>query len=228
MRAALNYLVATVILGAIAGVVLTGSRVDRRVARAQQEVATLNMDDPEATYADLSGYLEFAESMPWLFGETRANIQTRRAAIRYWQGDYTGLMADYGDVNRVDVQNNLAVQFIVASAAYRAGMDPDTDRERVLRALDGAIDAYLGVLQESPEHLDAAYNYEHLIRLRADIAAGVEIPSGLPGLHGREGESPEEMEMDDIKIYVPVQREVDPEMDEDPTIGAGGRIRKKG
>ena len=228
MKTAFNYVLVSVILGALATVVLTASRVDRRVARAQQQMATLNLDDPETTYADLASYLDFAESMPWLFGDTRADITARRAALRYWQGDYAGLVTDYADVTEATVAGNLPLQFIVANAAYRAGLDRDADREQVLRALDGAIDAYLGVLQESPGHLDAAYNYEYLIRLRADIASGAEIPMNTRGQHGREGESPEDSELEDIRIYVPVQRDVDPEVDEDPTLGAGGRIRKRG
>ena len=75
----------------------------------------------------------------------------------------------------------------MANAAYRAGVNAEAEREEVLRAIDGAIGVYLGVLQESPDHPDAAYNYEYLIRLRADIAAGADIPMGSVNPNGREG-----------------------------------------
>ncbi len=121
-----------------------------------------------------------------------------------------------------------ALQFIVANAAYRAGLAAGDDRDRLLRALDGAIGAYLGVLQASDGQRDAAYNYEYLVRLRADVASGADLPAADQGQHGREGEAPEDAALEEIRIYVPVQREVDPEFDEQPTLGAGGEIRKRG
>ena len=66
------------------------------------------------------------------------------------------------------------------------------------------------------------------MRLRADIASGADPPAAGQGQHGREGEAPEDAALEDIRIYVPVQRDVDPEFDEQPTLGAGGQIRKRG
>ena len=228
MKAAFQYLVAALILGGIAAAVAAAGRLDRRVARAEQQIATFAFDDAEAAYGELERSLDVAGTVPWLFGGTRADVESRRAALRYWRGDYGGLLADYTDVSSPDVSGNLSLQFILANAAARAALDPDADREQVLRALDGAIDVYLGVLQESPGHLDAAYNYEYLLRLRADIASGAQIPAPRRSQHGREGEAPEDGELEEIEIYVPVQRDVDPEMDESPTLGAGDRIRRRG
>ena len=228
MAAALRYLLVAVLLGGIAAALLAGSRIDRRVAGAQQQMATFDLEAPETTYRELAGYLDAAGAAPWLFGETRAGIAARRAALRYWRGDYAGLLADYGDPSSPRAAGNLALQYIVANAAVRAALDPEADREQVLRALDGAIGVYLGVLQESRGHLDAAYNYEYLIRLRADLASGADLPGGRQSQHGREGEAPEDAELEEIRIYVPVQRDVDPEVDESPTLGAGERIRKRG
>ena len=64
--------------------------------------------------------------------------------------------------------------------------------------------------------------------MRADIASGADIPMTIQSPHGREGEAPEDSDLEDVKIYVPVQRDVDPEVDESPTLGAGDRIRKRG
>ena len=228
MKVAFQYLVTALILGGVAAAVAAAGRLDRRVARAEQQIATFAFDDAEAAFGELERSLDVAGTVPWLFGGARADVESRRAALRYWQGDYVGLLADYTDVSSPDVTGNLSLQFILANAAARAALDPDADREQVLQALDGAIDVYLGVLQESPDHLDAAYNYEYLLRLRADIASGAEIPAPRRSRHGREGEAPEDGELEEIEIYVPVQRDVDPEMDESPTLGAGERIRRRG
>ncbi len=232
MRTGVSYVITALLLGALAAVAYGASRVERGVAQAQQRMATLDLRAPDAAYASLLDDLDSAGPLAGLFGAARADMETRRAAVRYWQGDYAGLLQDYAGGNAGAAGGNIALQFIVANAATRAALatlDPESEeREATLRALDGAIDVYLGVLQQSPDHRDAAYNYEYLLRLRADLASGAEIPMNTDNQHGREGEAPENMEMEDIQIYVPVQRDVDPEIDESPTIGAGDRIRRRG
>ena len=232
MRTGMSYVLTALLLAALAAVAYGASRVERGVARAQQRMATLDLQAPASAYADLLDDLNAAGPLAGLFGAARADLETRRAAVRYWQGDYASLLEDYAGGNSGAAGANLALQFIVANAATRAALgtlDPDSDdRAATLRALDGAIDVYLGVLQQSPDHRDAAYNYEYLLRLRADLASGAEIPMTPNNPHGREGEAPEDTEMEEIQIYVPVQQDVDPEIDESPTLGAGQRIRRRG
>ena len=217
-------------LAAAAALLWSVSRVDRRLAHAQQRSATLDLDGSAAALAEVAAALEGPGSW-WPFGGRGDAVAVRRAAVRYWQEDYAGLLADYADVaagGAGAAGAGPALQFLVANAAYRAGLAAGDDRDRLVRALDGAIDAYLGVLQESDGQRDAAYNYEYLVRLRADVASGADPPAAGQGQHGREGEAPEDAELEEVRIYVPVQREVDPEFDEQPTLGAGGRIRKRG
>lgn len=227
MKTAFRYLAAAAFLGAVAAAVAAAGRLDRRVARAEQQIATFAFDDAEAAYAELERSLDLAGAVSWLFGGPRADVEARRAALRYWRGDHAGLLADYADAPP-DAAGNLPLQFVLANAAARAALDPEAGRERVLQALDGAIDVYLGVLQQSPGHPDAAYNYEYLLRLRADLASGAEMPAPRRSRHGREGETPEDGGLEEIEIYVPAQRDVDPEIDESPTLGVGERIRKRG
>ena len=227
MHAAFKYLITAAVLGALAAAAAGAGRFDRRLAGAERQLATLAFDDAEAAYAEAARALDAAGAGGWLFGGARADVETRRAALRYWRGDWAGLLADYADASPA-ATGNLSLQFVLANAAARAALDPDADREQALRALDGAIDVYLGVIQESPDHADAAYNYEYLLRVRAHVASGADLPAPPQGRHGREGEAPEDGALEEIEIYVPVQRDVDPEMDESPTLGAGERIRKRG
>ena len=217
---------AAIVLAAAAVRLWSGSQVDRRLACAQQQSATLDLDGSAAALAETAAALDGPGAW-WRLGGGDG-VATRQAAVRYWQGDYAGLLADYADVAAGAGGASPAVQFLVANAAYRAGLASGDDRDRLLRSLDGAIDAYLGVLQESAGQRDAAYNYEYLVRLRADVASGADPPAAGQGQHGREGEAPEDATLEEIRIYVPVQRDVDPEFDEQPTLGAGGRIRKRG
>lgn len=218
---------AAIVLAAAAALLWTGSQVDRRLARAQQQSATLDLDGSAAALAELAASLGGSGAW-WRFGGGGDGVAARQAAVRYWQGDYAGLLADYADVAAGAGGASPALQFLVANAAYRAGLAAGDDRDRLLRSLDGAIDAYLGVLQEGEGQRDAAYNYEYLVRLRADVASGADLPAADQGQHGREGEAPEDASLEEIRIYVPIQRDVDPEFDEQPTLGAGGQIRKRG
>ncbi len=120
MKAVVNYLLAALILGAVAVLFLARSLLDRRLASAERELVTLNLAESARRYAEVSRYLDYATNVPWLLTGTRADLQARRAAIRYWQSDYDSLLADYGDPRSAAVQNNPALQFIVANAAYRA------------------------------------------------------------------------------------------------------------
>ena len=220
---------AAIVLAAAAAVLWSGSQVDRRLARAQQRSATLDLDGSAAALAEIAASFRGPAAW-WRFGGGAGGdgVAARQAAVRYWQGDYAGLLADYADVAAGAGGASPALQFLIANAAYRAGLAAGDDRDRLLRSLDGAIDAYLGVLQESAGQRDAAYNYEYLVRLRADVASGADLPAADPGQHGREGEAPEDAALEEIRISVPIQRDVDPEFDEQPTLGAGGQIRKRG
>ena len=83
MKAAFQYLVTALILGGIAAAVAAAGRLDRRAARAEQQIATFSFDGAEAAFAELERSLDVAGTVPWLFGGTRADVETRRAALRY-------------------------------------------------------------------------------------------------------------------------------------------------
>ena len=230
MKTVVKHLVAAVLFGVVAGLFLAGGRVERRVAAAQRDLATLNVTTPARTYEEIAPYLDYAERIPWMWSDLRDEIRARRAAIRYWRSEYDSLVADYRDLNSPDARNNLALQFIVANAAYRASQRVEPDRQEVLRALDRAIAVYFRVLQNGVGHLDAAFNYEYVIRLRDDIASGGELPEGRrdQNILGREGDQPEDAKMEEIIIYVPLEMDEAPEMEAEPTIGEGQPIRRRG
>ena len=163
MRVVFNYLIVAGVLGTVALGLFVTSGIDQRVARAQQQVSTFELVRPEVAYADLESYLDVADTLPWLFGDTRAAVTARRATLRYWRGEYGSLLADYSDSSDPAVSGNLELQFVLANAAYRAGLERRSETAEVLQALDGAIGVYLGVLQDSPDHQDAAHNYDCLL-----------------------------------------------------------------
>ena len=179
MKTVVKHLVAAALFGVVAGLFLTGGRVERRLAAAQRDLATLNVAASARTYEEIAPYLDYAERIPWMWSDLRHDIRARHAAIRYWRFEYESLVADYRDLNSPDARNNLALQFIVANAAYRASQRVEPDRQEVLGALDHAIGVYFRVLQNSVGHVDAAFNYEYVIRLRDDIARAPASGTGI-------------------------------------------------
>ncbi len=229
VKTALRYLVAAILL-AIAGVtLLAASRLERRVAQADQAMATLTLARAAEAYDDIADSLAVIGRLPWLLGGTRDAVAVRQAAVRYWRGDYASLVADYTSADSPSIAGNLDLQFVVANADYRSVQRPDTSRDIALGTLDHAIGVYRRVLEGNEAHLDTAFNYEVMVRLRNRIAAGDEVPAfRRPTVPGNQGENPEEAEMEDVQIYVPSDNLIDPNETDDPTIGTGAKIRKRG
>ena len=156
-------------------------------------------------------------------------MAARQAAVRYWRGDYAPLVAEHTSADSPSIAGNLDLQFVVANADYRSVQRPDPSRETALGTLDHAIGVYRRLLEGNEAHLDTAFNYEVMVRLRNRIAAGDEVPEyRRPTIPGNQGDNPEEEEMDDVQIYVPADSVIDPNRTDDPTIGSAGQIRKRG
>ena len=228
-KTALRYLVVAILLGAVAIALLLAARLERRVALADQEMATLNLSRAARAYVDVADSLALVGRIPWLLRGTRDEVAVRRAAVRYWRGDYAPLVADYTSADSPSVAGNLDLQFVVANADYQSVQRPGSSREVALGTLDHAIGVYRRLLEGNEAHLEAAFNYELMVRLRNRIAAGDEVPVyRRPTLQGNPGDNPEEAEMEDIQVYVPRDSVIDPEDTDDPTIGEGAPIRKRG
>ena len=229
VKTALRYLVVAILL-AIAGVVLlVASRLERRVAQADQEMATLSLSRAARAYDEVADALAVIGRLPWLLRGTRAEVAVRQAAVQYWRGDYVALVAEYTSADSQSIAGNLDLQFVVANADYRSVQRPDSSREVALGTLDHAIGVYRRLLEGNEGHPDTAFNYEVMVRLRNRIAGGDEVPAfRRPTVPGNQGENPEDAEMEDVQIYVPSDSVIDPNETEDPTIGTGTQIRKRG
>ena len=229
VRTALGYVVVAILLGAVAIALLLAASLERRVALADQEMATLNLSRAARAYGEVADSLAVTERVPWLLRGTRDEVAARRAAVRYWRGDYAPLVSDYTSADSPSSAGNLDLQFIVANADYQSVQRPGSSPEIALGTLDHAVGVYRRLLEGNEAHLEAAFNYELIVRLRNAIAAGDEVPAyRRPTLQGNQGDNPEEAEMDDIQIYVPNDGVIDPEDTDDPTIGEGAPIRKRG
>ena len=229
MKTALRYLVPALLLAGAALALLTGSRLERRLAAADRALATLDLAGAAAGYDRVAASLAPTARVPGLLGGLRESVAVRQAAVRYWRGDYLPIVTFYDSPDSPSIAGNVDLQLLVANARYRAAQRPDASRDMALGALDRAIGVYRRVLEANDANVDAASNYELMVRLRARIAGGGPVPDVVrPSVPGNEGADPEEADMEDIQIYVPRDRFVEPEETEDPTIGESSPIRRRG
>ena len=229
MKTALRHLTLAVALAAIALALLVDARLERRIAQADRDVATLNLSRAAAGYDAVAGTLAPTTRLPWLFRQTRQMVAAKQAAVRYWRGDYLPIVTHYASPDSPDISDNFNLQFIVANADYLVRQRPDATAALALGTLDHSIGTFRRLIEANPDHEDAAFNYELMVRLRSRIAAGAAIPPfERPSAPGNEGADPEEADMEDVQIYVPRDQLVDPQDTEDPTIGEGAPIRRRG
>ena len=92
MRTFVWHALVALALGAVAGVCVAGSVLERGIGLAQREVVSLNLIAAERAYADIARHLGYTDKIPWLLRRTRQEIVAKRAAVRYWQGDYASLV----------------------------------------------------------------------------------------------------------------------------------------
>ena len=108
----------------------------------------------------------------------------------------------------------------------------------VVEKLDEAVQAYANLLKKEPEHRDAAYNYEFVIKFRNALAAQIksqtldraaqEAERDLPpppAVHGDEGAPPIDTEEEDFNVIIPLRPE---ERDELMKAGSGRQPKRRG
>ena len=229
LNIALRYFVAAVLLAGAAGLLRSTGRLERRIAEADQALATLELGRAARGYVEVADALPAAGQLPWLLPETRRTLAARQAAVQYWQGDNAALADTYLRPDSPGMGDNRDLRFVVANAEYRSVQRPDANRELALGALDHAVGVYRRLLEGTDTHPGAAFNFELMVRLRTQIASGGDVPAVRPPtVPGNPGDTPEEAEMEDVQIYVPRDSLIDPDDSEVPTIGEGAPIRKRG
>lgn len=228
MKGITGYLVAAVVLALVGGVSMAASMLERDMARAQEDVATLKYDGPQATFDATERYFEYASHLPWVGNGPMNDVRARKAALRYWQQQYRAIVPQQTDPVSAVAADNVQLQLIVANAVYRTGIAEAKDRPTTLQALDAGINAYLAVLKNATHEEDAAYNYEYLTRLRDEVDKGRRKPGELAmkGPNGAEGAPPTlESTLGDFKIYIPLESE---ERQDQGAAGKAAPLKRKG
>ncbi len=211
MKSVIGYVVAAIVAALLGGVLLTASRLDRDLAQSQENLVTQKYAESLATFDTAERYYGYASRLPWIGSGPLNDVRARRATSQYWQRQYATIVPQGTEPVATVDEDNIALQMVVANAVFRVGQAGSKNKQSTLDALDTSINAYLTVLKNTPRHETAAYNYEYLVRLRQEVEKGRRKPGEGEGEDGPEGRgggpTPEQGNMNDFKIYIPLESE---------------------
>ena len=216
-------LAAALVIFVLAGASWRAAGLESRVADVHEELALLQYAAPVDEYDAIEQSIGFAGRVPGLTDGLLNDVREHRATAEYWEARYDTLQLQK-DTNGVVVEQDPVLLFLAANAALRVSQRDPSNRQIVLAGLDNAIKDYAEVLKKSPGHVDAAYNYEFVAKVRdtlskakpvnpsrADekkpavaVAVASDLPEG-PTLHGKPGAPPPNTDMKAFKMHIPVR-----------------------
>jgi hypothetical protein len=235
MKSVAGAFILALVLFAAGALSWSEAQLTRQIAAAHQRLATLHYDSDDG----ITGTSGLLNRLP-LPGSSTGDVAAERATVNYWLARYeilTPLSGSGGNRPAGDPD----VLFIAANAAYRSSHPESGNPKAAVERLDNVMQAYADVLRANPNHVDAAYNYEYVARLRDTLAKGkplpkpakdqkqapdfsVDLPTG-PTLHGRPGGPPPELPMADFKTITPMRFD---EREEQEQPGKGAVKKRRG
>ena len=227
MKKVLGQVILALVLAGVGGAFWVAGRLEGRVADAHEELALLRYTALDAEYGDIDQAMTYVRRVPWVADSLVDDLEEHRAASEYWQARYDAL-APQRDASGAVIERQPAVLAMAANAAYRTGQRDGSDRTAMLRRLDTAVKSYAELLKKAPGNVDAAYNYEYLVRLRETTSKAKPVPPGkredparvlqqLTGLvmagdlpegktvHGDPGSPPPNTDMTQFKMHIPIR-----------------------
>jgi hypothetical protein len=195
----LGYCLVVFFLSSIAAAVcLAYGFYERRMAEADEAFATFDFDSAATTYERVDRYLGYADVLPWIGGRVRSDAQRRAAEARYWQGAYSSLVT----MAERRTADDPAFRFVVANAVFRRA-EAEPDRRAALDAVDVAVAGFKQTIEEAPDDVAAAFNYEYSLRVRKGLTRPPQPAEN--SIHGLEGNEPIGAGMDKVNILIPLQ-----------------------
>lgn len=151
--------------------------------------------------------------------------------VSYWRGDYAAVPTAEADLAPDSVSADFV--FIAGNAAFRTVKGKHFGQQGA-QDLDPVLRIYTTLLKKSPGHIDAAYNYEYVVRLRNVLARmkpgeapkdGAGSEPAPPSVHGEKGDPPSNTPPDQFNVIVPLKPD---ERGELLKAGTSGPRQRKG
>ena len=230
MKGISGLIVAAVALALLGAGLAAAGLLERDLADAQAKATTKNYEGVEETFDRAERYYEYGSHLPWIGNGPVNDVRARKAALHYWQKQYSEVLPQQNDPVSGVAADNSRLQLIVADAVYRTGQAQSKDKATTMQALDASINAYAAVLKNTSRQEDAAFNYEYLVRLRDEVDKGKRKPGPgdavLKGPDGASGAPPTlDSTMSDFKIYIPLDSQ---ERQDQGVAGKAGAAKRKG
>ena len=184
------------LLVAAGAILWRSSESERRLAAAERDLVMLRYDAAARGAHQPGGRI--AALMPGA-SRTTADAKSVETTAAYWQGDYES------------VADNADAKLMAANAAYRNMRKAGGTWQAVVGRMDTLVKQYAEILRDDPNNMEAAFNYEYIVRLRQVIAsrkqpvAPVNATDAGLTLHGFAGAPPEEADMKKFKMIVPMR-----------------------
>ena len=202
--------------------------IERAAASAHERLATL-VPGAATMYEDIDAAMTYVRRVPRVGDTLLADVRAHRSIANYWDANYAAVSVP-NDTNGVPVARDPEQLFVAANAAYRSAQRQNLDPLVAAQRLDQIVKSYALVLDRRPEHADAAWNYEFVVRQRNLIAkthvrlnAGSServkgaFPSG-PTIHGQPGAPPRDRNMGRFEFLIPVEGESDVDQPPEETV----------
>src|SRR2546430_668048 len=129
MKGILGYVLITAVLALAGTACLTAGYLNRDMAHAQQDVMALKYDEADKTFAATERYFEYASRLPGVGDGALNDVRTRRAELRYWQGQYAAVSSPQPETGNGTGSENIPLQMVAANAGYRAGRSQAKDKQ---------------------------------------------------------------------------------------------------
>src|SRR6185503_6614580 len=147
MKGTIVWAVAAAILAVVGLVCLRIATVERLVADAQQDLATLNYARAETSLSEAEDSIGLARWVPGFGSGVSDEVRARRGALQYWQHKYDALLPEGADPVAAIEEGNLDLKLVVANSVFRQNQGRYKDREATKQALEESAAAYFAVLK---------------------------------------------------------------------------------
>jgi len=214
----------------MSGLLVAYGFYELKTAQATESFAAFNFKSAEDIYQSLEKNLDYGKRVPILLDKWRNELNISRARVKYWEKNYADLF-DYEDSGQDKDGEDPNLRFIKANASYR-NAEKEKDKKNLVEGIESAIIGYIYTIRNDSENLNAAFNYEYLLRVRSDTTKNKK-PSGEPsnsiqGIHGQKGQQVQREDEGKIRIHIPLTNEEGEEQKNGKDAGKGDFKRKGG
>lgn len=195
---------AAVLLVVAAEALRRTSAADDRMAAALETLSITSPEVAASEFGELEDSMGLVARVPLVGPALLHDVQYRRAEASYWAGNYAPLTAREAAGGEGE---DPAMKFMAVNAMFRQ-LQGQRPNQNTAKALDDLLQRYLVVLQGDPGHVDAAYNYELISRLR-DAASrgrfnGLQQQEEAASAQGDEGGPPPDTSPTEFNVIVPL------------------------